>query len=409
MLKRIPVDRLATGMFVHEFCGSWMNHPFWRSRFLLPDAATVRRIVDSGVREVWIDTDKGRDSVDAAAAADVRQDVERSLEFAASEPMQWPEQPATFEDEAKKAAALCRKSKAAVDSLFTQARLGQAIDVQGCLPLVDEISDSVMRNPGALISVARLKSSDEYTYMHSVAVCALMVALGQQMGLQGEALREAGLAGLLHDVGKAKVPLEILNKPGKLSDAEFAVMRGHAERGHALLADMGVVAPAVLDVCLHHHERMDGQGYPHRLRGADIAMLTRMGAVCDVYDAVTSHRPYKAGWDPGEALRQMAQWQGHFDPMVLQAFVKTVGIYPVGSLVKLKSERLAVVAEQNPQALLKPKVKVFYSLRSGQRVMPEDLDLASPWTQDKIVGCEQPGDWAFGDLDRLWAGVSLRL
>jgi HD-GYP domain-containing protein (c-di-GMP phosphodiesterase class II) len=403
--KKIPAQQLRLGMYVHEFCGSWMEHPFWRSKFLLRTEAELQRVVQSGIKELWIDPSKGCDVEGGVSQAEVREEVERELEFAASLPMPLDTLESTQAALAK-ATALYRSAKPKIASMFSEARLGRAVDAGSCLPLVDEISESVMRNPGALISVVRLKQRDDYTYMHSVAVCALMVALGRALGLEGESLRQIGLAGMLHDLGKAAMPLEVLNKPGKLTDEEFTLMKSHAERGHAMLKEGGGVGPLVLDVCLHHHEKVDGSGYPHGLSGENISLFAKMGAVCDVYDAVTSVRPYKNGWDPGEALRKMAQWKGHFDTRIFQAFVKTVGIYPTGSLVRLQSGRLAVVMEQNPAALLTPRVKAFFSLKSNLRVEPTEIDLASPWVQDKVVGCESPEDWPFKDLDRL-AGLQV--
>lgn len=403
--KKISAQQLRLGMYVHEFCGSWMEHPFWRSKFLLRTEADLQRVVQSGIKELWIDPSKGCDVEGGVSQAEVREEVERELEFAASMPMPLDTVESTQAAFAK-ATALYRSAKPKIASMFNEARLGRAVDAGSCLPLVDEISESVMRNPGALISVVRLKQRDDYTYMHSVAVCALMVALGRALGLEGESLRQIGLAGMLHDIGKVAMPLEVLNKPGKLTDEEFTLMKSHAERGHAMLMEGGGVGPLVLDVCLHHHEKVDGSGYPHGLSGENISLFAKMGAVCDVYDAVTSVRPYKNGWDPGEALRKMAQWKGHFDTRIFQAFVKTVGIYPTGSLVRLQSGRLAVVMEQNPAALLTPRVKAFYSLKSNLRVEPTEIDLASPWVQDKVVGCESPEDWPFKDLDRL-AGLQV--
>lgn len=410
VIKRIPVDQVRVGMHVHEFCGSWMDHPFWRSKFTLKTEVELKRIVTGGVKELWIDTDKGLDvegGGDGVTLKDVDDAVERELEFVASMPFELDE-PESNEAAIARAAALYRNSVPKMASMFGEARMGKAIDAAGCEALVDEISESVMRNPGALISVARLKRADEYTYMHSVAVCALMVSLGKNLGLEGDALKKAGLAGMLHDLGKAMVPLDILNKPGKLTDEEFAVMKKHPAMGHELLAEGGAVGAVALDVCLHHHEKFDGTGYPFGLAGDKISLFAKMGAVCDVYDAITSIRPYKSGWDPGEALRRMAQWKGHFDPKIFQAFVKTVGIYPIGSLVRLHSGRLAVVTEQHPTQLLKPKVKAFFSTKSNLRIEPHEIDLASPWCQDKVDACESPEDWPFKDLDQLWGAPAKR-
>jgi len=309
--------------------------------------------------------------------------------------------------ELERAAQICLQSKRAVVSMFEEARMGKAVDTGGAKKLVEEISDSVSRNPGALISLARLKTADDYTYMHSVAVCAMMVALSKQLGLDEEQTRSAGLSGLLHDLGKAAMPMEVLNKPGKLTDAEFNIIKTHPEEGYRLLLSGNKVDPMAMDVCLHHHEKMDGSGYPKGLKGDEISLFAKMGAVCDVYDAITSNRPYKAGWDPAESLRKMAEWSnGHFDPKVFQGFVKSLGIYPVGSLVRLTSGRLGVVVEQTGKSLTTPSVKVFFSTKSDMRIVPVILDLSSPGTTEKIVGREDPAKWRFADLNELWSGMS---
>ncbi len=408
MLKRIKVEHLKLGMHLQELCGSWMSHPFWRSSFVLKDPKDIQRILESGVQEAWIDTGKGLDVDIAIETGQSKAEVEAQIDIAlvgidnrATE----VHQRSSFSEEIQRAAKTCAKSRDAVVSMFQEARMGKAIESEDALPLVEEISRSVLRNPGALISLARLKRADDYTYMHSVAVCALMISLAQQMKLEPQEMRAAGLAGLLHDVGKMMIPLEVLNKPGKLSDAEFALVKTHPEEGYKMLLNGNGIAEIALDVCIHHHEKVDGSGYPHRLRDDAISLYAKMGAVCDVYDAVTSERPYKKGWDPAEAVRRMAEWSNsHFQNNVFQAFVKAVGIYPIGTLVRLHSGRLGVVIEQTGRSLLKPQVKVFFSLKSQVRLKPEIIDLDNPACSDKIAAHEDPLKWGFPDLEQLWRG-----
>jgi putative nucleotidyltransferase with HDIG domain len=408
MLKRIAVTDVRVGMYIQEFCGSWMDHPFWKAKFLLDSPKDLQRIRASGVRELWIDASKGLDieaGTESVSEAEAEAQTQARLLAVDQKPAC---KASSLEDELERAARLCARSKKAVASMFNDARMGQALQFEAAEQLVEEISASVMRHPNALISLARLKTADEYTYMHSVAVCALMIALARQLGLAEAQVREAGLAGLLHDVGKMAIPLEVLNKPGKLTDTEFDCVRRHPEAGGKILLESKQVSALVLDVCLHHHEKVDGSGYPHRLEGDQISLFARMGAVCDVYDAVTSNRPYKRGWDPAESIRKMAEWTGHFDPRVFQAFVKAVGIYPTGSLVRLESGRLGMVLEQNAQSLLAPKVKVFFSAKLKVAIPQEVVDLAKLAGRDKIVGRETAADWGFRNLDEIWTGIPSR-
>ncbi len=405
MLKKISTQQLRVGMFIHEVCGSWMDHPFWRGSFKVSDARQIAQL--SGVSEVIIDISKGLDVEDARV--EVVDDVEVGSEQDRAEPSPEadpddapPVQQCSLQQEVQRAGRVIAQSRAAMRSMFQDVRMGKAVDTEHCLPLVQEISDSVERNPGAIISLARLKTSDDYTFMHSVAVCALMVSLARQLHLSPDECREAGLAGLVHDIGKAMMPLEVLNKPGALTAEEFAIMKSHPEEGHKLLVEGKGVGPTALDVCLHHHEKVNGKGYPHGLKGDEISLFAKMGAVCDVYDAITSNRPYKAGWDPADSITKMAAWskEGHFDERIFQAFVKSIGIYPTGSLVKLQSGRLAVVVEQGTSSLLNPVVKVFFSTKANQPITPELLDLSK--SVDQIVSRESPSAWGFRNLDQLW-------
>ena len=408
MLKRIATSDVKLGMYLHSMEGAWLSHPFWRTRFVLADPADLVALKASAVQAVWIDASRGADVPDPEPAKPSPQrspppSLAPAAPIAAPAPAPRPPEARTsIESEFERAAQVLNRSRVAVTAMFNEARLGKAVDTERCLPIVDEVAGSVARNPAAFMSLARLKNKDDYTYMHSVAVCALMVGLARQLGLNEEQTREAGLAGLLHDIGKMAMPLDILNKPGTLTDAEFDVIRSHPERGYEMLKGSDGVTEGALDVALHHHEKMDGTGYPHALAGDKLTLLARMGAVCDVYDAITSSRPYKAAWDPAGSIQRMAQWQGHFDSNVFSAFVRCVGIYPVGTLVRLQSGRLAVVLDQNPAALVSPRVKVFFSTKSNMPIPITTIDLAAQGVTDKIVGREPPENFGFKHLDDLW-------
>lgn len=416
MLKKIKVHQLKQGMYIQELCSSWMESPFWQKSFLLDTQLALDKIRKTKIQDAWIDTDKGLDvlketvivSIPAPAATAVAALEEPVLEvpsFSLKDIVA-----ISMDEEMGRAASIVGKSKQAVFSMFNEARMGNAVDAAQAMPLVEEIASSVMRNPGALIGLARLKTADDYTYMHSVAVCALMIALSRQLGLDDDETREAGLAGLLHDIGKMAVDSDILNKPGKLTDAEFTSVKEHPAAGHKMLLEAKGISAISLDVCLHHHEKIDGSGYPEGLSGDQISLFAKMGAVCDVYDAITSNRPYKKGWCPAESLSKMSEWRkGHFDETVFQAFVMSIGIYPVGTLVRLQSGRLGVVVEQQVgKSLMLPKVRVFFSSKSMAYIVPELLDLAGSGLQDRIVAREDVNKWDLKDIDRYWLGDAIK-
>lgn len=380
-------------MFVEELCGSWLDHPFWKSSFLLTDDKDLKSLQTCGIQELWIDTSKGVDVAERKIPADPA-----PLQVAAEEVA--PEARIPVEKELERARVIQAKAKKAVIAMFQEARMGNALKIGEAAALVDEISNSVTRNPSALLSLARLKNKDDYTYLHSVAVCALMIALGRTRGFEGDALRSLGMAGLLHDIGKIGIPEEVLNKPGRLTDEEFEIVRQHSVKGWEILTASSGVDELALDVCRHHHERVDGKGYPDKLSGDALTEFARMGAVCDVYDAITSDRCYKNAWSPAVALSKMAEWKEaqQFDDLIFKAFVKTVGIYPAGTLVKLRSGRLGVVTDQSDAGLLKPQVKIFFSGKAKGPIPQKIIDLAR--SQDSIESVEDPALWGF-DLGKI--------
>ena len=404
MLIKIKTSEARVGMFVHMVDGGWLASPFWRSQLLLTRQAQIDKLVDAGIAEIVIDTSRGVGPADAGAATacavvvDPPEESEPPAAFAPAAPYNGPERrarrrPATELDRARETV---ERSKEAVSRMFSEVRLGHAVDAAAISPLVDEIAASVARDSTAIIKVTRLKNKDEYTYLHSVAVCALLINLARRMGLPEDEVRDLGMAGMLHDIGKMAVPSALLDKPGKLEPSEFSVVQTHPVKGHALLLESDGVAPPVLDVCLHHHERIDGSGYPHGLSAAQLSLHARMGAICDVYDAVTSDRPYKRPWSPSEALSRMSSWTGHFDPELLAIFIESIGIYPVGTLVRLRSNQLAIVTAVNDEDPTLPVVRAFFDIPTQAFVPQRDLDTARSRSEDTVHRTERGSYW-FGD------------
>jgi putative nucleotidyltransferase with HDIG domain len=399
MIKKIKADDVRLGMYIHEIKGSWLKHPFWRKSFKLDDQKDLDKLLNCSVDEIWIDTNKGLDvAADERAAESSNSDADgASVETPRSTRKIFLSVP--IEEELDSAKKIHNKAKEAVTTIFDDVRMGKAIEIEEVAWLVDEINQSLERNSNALLSLIRLKNADEYTYLHSVAVCMLMVALGRQLGLRGGQLRQAGAAGLLHDIGKMAVPNKVLNKPNKLTDEEFNIVKQHPQQGWEILKSSHQVDEVALDVCLHHHERMDGRGYPEKLSGDALTLFARMGAVCDVYDAISSDRCYKKAWGPAESIRKMVSWKdGHFDEVVFHAFVKTIGIYPNGTLLKLKSGRLGVVIEQSKKSLTTPIIKIFFSTRANAHIPAEVLDLSKE--TDSIESIEDPFKWQL-DVNKI--------
>ncbi|HEY6896358.1 MAG TPA: HD-GYP domain-containing protein [Rhodocyclaceae bacterium] len=388
MIKQISASQLAIGMFVHDLNCGWMAHPFLTNQFAVKDTATIRKILDAGIREVSIDTSRGADLAGEQKAVAVLAESAKQIEPAA--PILIP--PAPLAEELQRARKLHHDANKLVSGLMHDIRLGKQIEVEQCEPLVAGIIDSIFRMPSALLPLAQVKTRDEYTFQHSVSVAALSVAFGRALELPRDVIQELALGGLLHDVGKALVPPAVLGKPGKLTDAEFVVMKHHAAQGAELLENLPGISEIAFQAAAQHHERFDGSGYPHGLKGDAISIYGQMMAIVDVYDAITSLRVYHKGIPPTEALKSMFEWSGtQFNPRLVQAFIKSIGIYPAGSLVRMASGKIGIVREVVPSKLLQPVVKVFYHADKRCYLDPETIDLSA--AQDKIVAHESFEKW----------------
>lgn len=408
MKVKIPPDQLLIGMYVCGFGGSWFDHPFWRAKFLLQSDDDLARIRASGVRYVLIDDELGigPDHAPAESATEARQaPLLPRLSPPVSTRRPRPSPPlAAPESDREKARAMFSQSGKIIRYVFEGARLGRAVQIADIAAIVDDVSETVKRQPRTLLDVVRLKKKDEYTYLHSVAVCALMLHSARHLGKSEEEIRDFGLAGLLHDLGKMGVSDAILNKPGKLTDAEFDVMRGHPDHGYNLLVEAEVSSDVVLDVCRLHHEKVDGTGYPMRLKGDAIPFAARLGAICDVYDALTSHRPYKQAFSPMEAVAAMWSWEGHFDRDLLVSFMQGISVFPPAMLVQLRSNRLGIVLEPR-RGKTQLHVLAFYSTRERAFIARETVKISGSPAPDGILYPADPDAWGFKDWDRMRAAL----
>lgn len=394
VIKPIPISSLKPGVYIHDLKCSWLEHNFLRNSFLVGDEETVRRVRETGVQEILIDIKRGIDpeavvAVEPPAVEAAPARPEAPQPEAAPAPVVATARKSGSEFE--RARALKGEANLIVRDMMTDIRLGKQIELEKIEPLVERIVASIFCEPDALAPLARLKEHDAYTFQHSVSVCALMVAFARTLGLDRPTIREIAIGALLHDVGKAKVPDEILNKPAKLTDAEFDKMKSHVVQSKIILQASPGISQIALDVAAQHHERFDGSGYPNKLRGDEISLYGQMGSIVDVYDAITSNRVYHKGMAPTEALRKLLTWtDGHFKPDMVKAFIRSVGIYPTGALVRLESRRLAVVQSQNDDKPMQPVVKVIFHT-AGHYLKPQNIDLRR--SQDRIVGHEDFESW----------------
>jgi len=394
MIKKIPAKLLEPGMYVSDFNAGWLAHPFAFNSLLISSETEVAKVVGAGIRELYIDTERGRDVGDGVpTAAEAARETAVQVEKVALTARPLVAEPRTsLAEEMLKARSAFSEATRIVRGLMEDIRLGKQIEIATTRPTVEKITASVLRNNNAMMTMRRLKSIDDYTFLHSVSVCAMLVSFAKVADMELDSIHELALGALLHDVGKMRVAQPVLNKPAKLSSDEYTHMKSHVVLGADLLRQLPGLPALAMEPLELHHERFDGSGYPKGLKGMEISPVGRMSAIVDVYDAITSDRVYRKGMSPVVAVQKLFEWSKfHFDPQMVQLFLKSVGIYPVGSLVKLESGRLGVVIAQAENNLLTPTVRVMYDGKRQYYIAPEDVDLAKPMGAggaDRIVGYE---------------------
>ena len=368
---RVYTADLKIGMYVSELDRPWVETSFMFQGFAIQNDEDIKEL-QSCCDVVYVDKELSRpEAAQYLAAPHVSKVKVENPSKKSHKPGSFRE--ADFRQSLVRSHRIYKDARGWVDTMLEDSRLGNSIDTEKARSLVVQLADQVIQSPDALVWLTHLKSRDEYTATHCINVCILALTFGRCMGLEDKELHQLGMGALLHDIGKMRVPDEILNKPGKLTKEEFRVMMEHPSEGNAMLRDDHELDPASMHIVLHHHERLDGGGYPHGLGSEEIPVLTRISSIVDVYDAITSDRCYHDGIAPADALDNLFKWsKGNFDVSLLERFIKCVGIFPIGSAVRLNTGDIGMIVATDADHRLKPIVLLIMGA-NGELYEPRRL------------------------------------
>jgi len=380
---KVTPEYLSIGMYVSELDRPWLESPFLFQGFLV-DTDEILEEVKTVCDFVFVD-------IELSAP-----DIKAQLQVLASRPppsVKITKTPVKTDNpdevdhqnyikDLHRSRIIFDKTTQYINEALEDARLGSSINTKKAKQLVNDLTDQVINSPHALVWLTFLKQRDEYTANHCINVCILAITFGRCLNLDKQQLNEVGLAGLLHDLGKMKIPDEILNKPGRLTADEFKIMKQHPELGFKLLKNEKDLSMEVLDAVLHHHERKNACGYPDELPEHKIPLITQIIAIVDVYDAVTSDRCYHDGLSPYEALNNIYKWaENDFNKELVESLIKCLGIYPIGSLVELDKGPVGVVISASKSARLRPMIMLVLDKNKKPFKQRKIMNLANPHWQ----------------------------
>ncbi|MEW6600553.1 MAG: HD-GYP domain-containing protein [Nitrospirota bacterium] len=402
MVKKVKVERLKPGMYIHDLNCSWMDHPFFGSSLSVKNQVIIDKIIRFGIREVYIDTEKGLDVEDETSGEEKKAEEgktgvhDRHEDIALSEDINFDDiKPVPVRDEILRAKLIREEALQTVQKAMRDIKAGNQIEKHAVVHTVDDILVSICRNKNALAGFRMLKNADEYLYNHSINVCTLMVSFGKFLGFDSQLLREIGIGALLHDIGTMRIPQSILSKKSALTDEEYSEVKKHVQYGRKILEETEGIAETSIITAYHHHERLDGSGYPNGLKGDKISYAGQAISIVDVYDALTTKKCYRHKIPPTRALEMIYEWSGtQFSRELVQKFIRCIGIYPVGSLVRLHSGLIGVVINHSEENLLQPVVRVIYNKKAKRHIaVPYDIDLSIEEAKggaERIEGYELP-------------------
>ena len=382
--KKVYIQDLQPGMYVSGLDRPWLETPFSLQGFMVRNQTEVKKL-GFYCDYVYIDSSKSLAnlSIDTTPASPNKRPqsiVARPFkaEIATHQPVSYREQ-SSVSQEIPVAQVAYQNIRAEFDSMVSRIGNGKTINITQLSEAINPLVDSISRNPGASIWLARLKSQDSYTYSHCIAVAIWCTVIGRQIGLPKKDLSLLAMGGMLLDIGKLKIPPLILNKKQQLSEREFALIKKHVDLSLKMAKDSSRVMPqAVIDMIASHHERFNGSGYPEAIKGTQIPLYSRIAAIADCYDAITSQRVYAKPITHAQAIKQMYEWRGYdFQPELIEAFIQAVGVYPTGTLVELTSGEVGIVVKENPGKRLRPQVLVILDSDKQQRADFIEMDLSA--------------------------------
>lgn len=369
MKVKIFSEDLKLGMYVSELDHPWIESPFLFQGFSLKEEEVLLQVQET-CKYVYIDTEKTPFEVKARLATlnsstqkPVQKKKARSTKIDFTDTVTLTKakfDKSAFTENLINARKSRDKTRSYIDSMLEGARVGRVVDTKEAKNLVATLANNIATSLDATMWLTQLKNRDEYTAIHSLNVCVLSLIFGRSLNLSKEELNELGLGALLHDIGKMRVPLAVLNKPGKLTDDEFEIMKTHPGMGYELIRNDENLSAEVLTIVRNHHERLSGQGYPDKLNEQSISYFTKIVSITDVYDAITSDRVYHDGMTPHLAIQKLYEWMpNNFDKDLVQKFIRTLGIYPIGSVVELKTGHVGLVVKLNEVQRMKPVVMLI--------------------------------------------------
>lgn len=384
-IKKISVDDVKIGMFIEKIEVSWWDHPFLANSIVINSEKDLKKLKNSKAKYVYIDSEKGfyNEAQDINREKIIKISVDKK--GISEEEYELLKDEVPLEIEKKTSRKLYRKTKAVVEEIFKDIKNGKEIKWDKVYESMDKITESVLRNKDAFINLTTIKKYDEYTFYHSMNVCCLCITMGRYLLFSKDELMSIGIGALLHDTGKIKIPENIINKPGKLTDNEFNIIKKHPEYSREILSQYKDINQDSLDLAYQHHEKFNGKGYPQGLMGISINKFAMIASIADVYDAITSDRVYQKARPVDIAMKKILEWgREDFAHEYVLKFSQCMGIYPVSSVLELDNREVGIVAEVNHLNLERPKIiKVLDSEYKALR-KPELIDLE----EDRYRGIE---------------------